>query len=788
MKKMGYLIQFTGVNMWKKKHLIVLLCMLFFPLITRGQLPDLPEWIEDTVFIDPDYIGDESGTIQEPFNSFNDLVQQENTAYLFKRRTTLMHDGRIEWKKRGIYVGAYGMGAKPVIRPKTSNRSMRFFGEYSFIQNIEVFPQDTSSSRGVEFTLDKRSIAFADSLIVHGCFIGFGGWNCQRLEVSNLEIYDIKHDGMYFDNCDSTIFTGCHVWNINTDWAWRPDIAYSGGDCIQTENVDYVYVDNCILDHSYWGGKFALITNGNDTTICKNSIFKSAEGTSALYISKTFMDGCEVIGGDKGVWNIGGNRFFVHNTIFRDCDIAIYGTASEVYNCTFVDISDVACHGWILGWDVRNSIFYNVKQVFASTENLTCNNNIYYNSSGDQPKNQFGEGNLTSNPLFVDQANKNFQLQPGSPAIDAGTIIPKVSHDYNGFPRVAGSSCDIGVHEFHTGVQPPPVKQENNPPVMAYTADPEVHAYVHNYIDASECYDEDNDVLTYTWTIPEDMVAKDLHSPVLEFLILNMDDVQDYEIELSISDGKEEISNKIKFKAIPYNPNKELLNVSGITASSYQEPNLPKNLIDNYIDTRWSAEGYGQWVQFEMENEAHLSHILLRFLNSDSRCSYFQILASKDEQIWDTLISKEASCGFVDNYQLFKIPSDYTSEKYKYVKYVGMMNSENDWNSVNEIIFYGSLENLTSIDREKDVSLVLYPNPVRTNLNIEFDNTRLFDYGACNITILNYLGQVIRSKSISSSMDFPVTIPVDDLKKGMYILHLEMDNREKNLTKKFLIE
>jgi hypothetical protein len=52
----------------------------------------------------------------------------------------------------------------------------------------------------------------------------------------------------------------------------------------------------------------------------------------------------------------------------------------------------------------------------------------------------------TSNAGFVDPANGNFQLKAGSPAIDAGRIIPGITDGFS------GSAPDIGAYEY--GVTP----------------------------------------------------------------------------------------------------------------------------------------------------------------------------------------------------------------------------------------------------------------------------------------------------------------------------------------------
>jgi hypothetical protein len=70
--------------------------------------------------------------------------------------------------------------------------------------------------------------------------------------------------------------------------------------------------------------------------------------------------------------------------------------------------------------------------------------------------------NISADPLFIDPAGGNYNLQVGSPVIDVGTnAAPKLpSVDINGDPRVADGDgngvavVDIGAVEFSDVVPP----------------------------------------------------------------------------------------------------------------------------------------------------------------------------------------------------------------------------------------------------------------------------------------------------------------------------------------------
>ncbi|MFA4953278.1 MAG: FG-GAP-like repeat-containing protein [Candidatus Pacearchaeota archaeon] len=88
-------------------------------------------------------------------------------------------------------------------------------------------------------------------------------------------------------------------------------------------------------------------------------------------------------------------------------------------------------------------------------------NNIIWANNGDQIAGsvtpsysniqnwtQGGEGNISSDPQFVDSTNNNFHLKPTSPCIDAGTTIEDLLYDFEGDSRPYGEAFDIGADEY----------------------------------------------------------------------------------------------------------------------------------------------------------------------------------------------------------------------------------------------------------------------------------------------------------------------------------------------------
>jgi uncharacterized repeat protein (TIGR01451 family) len=87
------------------------------------------------------------------------------------------------------------------------------------------------------------------------------------------------------------------------------------------------------------------------------------------------------------------------------------------------------------GTDAGNPVWQN---------NLVFGNTVNYQGTADQTG---LNGNISQNPMFVNGAAGNYRLQPGSPAINAGSSVGAPSADFDGTARPIGGSWDIGAFE-----------------------------------------------------------------------------------------------------------------------------------------------------------------------------------------------------------------------------------------------------------------------------------------------------------------------------------------------------
>src|SRR5262245_49949819 len=84
------------------------------------------------------------------------------------------------------------------------------------------------------------------------------------------------------------------------------------------------------------------------------------------------------------------------------------------------------------------------------------------------------------------------------------------------------------------------------------------------------------------------------------------------------------------------------LTVLGATAST-DDGNVPANTLDGSLATRWSAQGDGQWIQFDLGNTQDVGTAKIAWHNGTQRQAIFDLQTSGDGSNWVTVFSGRSS-------------------------------------------------------------------------------------------------------------------------------------------------
>jgi poly(beta-D-mannuronate) lyase len=126
---------------------------------------------------------------------------------------------------------------------------------------------------------------------------------------------------------------------------------------------------------------------------------------------------------------------------------------------------------------------------------------------------------------------------------------------------------------------------------------------------------------------------------------------------------------------------------AAVTASA-DDGNVPSNTVDGDTATRWSANGDGQWIAFDLGANKKVDYIKIAFQNGASRSFTFDIQTSADNVNFVTVKSGVAS-SLNDSLQTFDFAD---ASQTRYVRVIGHGNNTSTWNSYTEVEIYGGVD------------------------------------------------------------------------------------------------
>ncbi len=128
-----------------------------------------------------------------------------------------------------------------------------------------------------------------------------------------------------------------------------------------------------------------------------------------------------------------------------------------------------------------------------------------------------------------------------------------------------------------------------------------------------------------------------------------------------------------------------MLNPTVVTAIGSDDVNVPSNVIDKNLNTWWSKDGEGSWIQFDLGSNAKLCSVDIAWYRGDIRQNAFTVSVSDDGSVFKNVFEGESN-GTATGFEKYNLPSGTEG---KFVRIMVNGNSENSWASTAEIALFG---------------------------------------------------------------------------------------------------
>src|SRR5688572_6764258 len=96
------------------------------------------------------------------------------------------------------------------------------------------------------------------------------------------------------------------------------------------------------------------------------------------------------------------------------------------------------------------------------------------------------------------------------------------------------------------------------------------------------------------------------------------------------------------FTPVPYE--KVAIPGSSVTAST-NDGNLPANTVDGSLATRWSGNGDGAWIRYDLGATHTVAYVRIAVYNGDSRQNRYDLQVSNDGSAWSNVQTNALTSG-----------------------------------------------------------------------------------------------------------------------------------------------
>jgi hypothetical protein len=210
------------------------------------------------------------------------------------------------------------------------------------------------------------------------------------------------------------------------------------------------------------------------------------------------------------------------------------------------------------------------------------------------------------------------------------------------------------------------------------------------------------------------------------------------------------------------------LSVTSVSASG-NDGNVPTNVLDNNLNTRWSDNGVGSWIQLDLGSKKSICSVDIAWYRGNVRENNFAISVSDNGNTFTNKFTGTSS-GSTTSPEKYTLPAGTEG---RYVRITVNGNTENNWASITEIAVFGSDGTSSSCTKQPPTAISASDfwgsnspsKAIDNNFNTRWANKGVgswiqLDLGStkniCSVDIAWYLGQARQFKfdiSVSVSND-----------------------------------